>query len=94
MNKKLKTIIEKIRLNMIFVLLIFLLIDLMIGGILFWYYGFYGINKDLQVTPPLVLNQSSLDEFSSRYSIREIEYNKALYKKYNNCFLNVFYVSE
>lgn len=86
----LKKVLKKLIGN-VFLLFIFLLVlDLIIGSLIFWHYGFSVRGRDIQVPPPLTLNQKLLNDFEDDYIIREKDYSNVLYKEYQNIFKSHF----
>lgn len=65
-KKAFKAVCSKFSRCIFLFLLLFILIDIIIGGILLWRYGIRGEKREVLLPPPLMLNQPLLDQFSLR----------------------------
>jgi|GEM_PF-3036318 len=69
---------------------LFLLLDLIVAGILFWFFAQRATEMEIEAPPPLVLNQALLNDFSSQYSQREIKFQEIQSKYYPDCFRSIY----
>ena len=69
------------------VLILFILIDIIFGGILLWRYGIRGEKREVLLPPPLILNQALLNEFSSRSAQKQVILETLSQKQYLDSFI-------
>lgn len=74
--------------NLLLIFLIFLLLDFVLGFMLFQKYYLNPINESSNVVPTLNINKSLMEKTASDFSEREDKFNKALDKSYQDPFLS------
>ena len=78
--------LKKISSNLLLVLVLFLVLDLVLGGIFFWQYYLKAEKEEPQVILPLKINQALLQRFSSAWQEREELFGQAALKQYPELF--------
>jgi len=81
-----KTILKKFCLNLWLLLVLLLVLDLVLGGVFFWKYYLKAEEKEITFSPPLKINQSLVNEFSSLTEEREKLFDRAQNKDYPQLF--------
>ncbi len=67
-------------------LVFFLLIDLILGGFLFWHYYLKAEQAQIFLPPTLTINQSFLNDFSAKWQEKELNFEQALSKDFPDLF--------
>lgn len=70
-KKYFKGLSQKLGRNLLIIFVLFLLLDLCLGFVFFYRYYWKGIEKEVELPPPLKLNQALLNKFSSERTARE-----------------------
>ena len=81
-----KSFLIKIWRNLSLILLFFLILDLIIGGILFWQY-FINPQQEEQITPSLAINKDLAEKISNEWIKRDALFENAAEKEYPDPFL-------
>ena len=86
-QKTFQAVCRKLGKRIVLVLLLFILIDVIIGGVLLWRYGIRGEKREVFLPPPLILNQALLDQFSVRANQKKAVLETLLRKQYFDSFI-------
>ncbi len=86
-KKTFQAICRKLGKRMVLVLLLFILIDVIIGGVLLWRYGIRGEKREVFLPPPSILNQVLLDQFSLRAAKKQAVLETLPGKQYFDSFI-------
>ena len=82
-------ILKKLWQNLILLMIFFLVLDLIFGGIFFFKYYLLAKEKEPQVYIPLKINQTLMEKFSSEWQNREKIFKAAEEKEYPNPFQEI-----